>query len=174
MAQPAGLPTRSCIPPKPWKPRRPFVHVHGYYRETIVHAGSKETRPQGCQNGFHIAHYRRSGTGKRSLPRPCITAPWRRDGPFVKVTARIPNLLESDCSASLTSFTGAMRGGKPGKFELAEGGQFFLMEIGECRSPMQAKLLTVLQEKRSGADRRHEAIPVNVRSTARQTKTCSR
>src|SRR5207302_1750447 len=46
------------------------------------------------------------------------------------------------------AFTGAKKGGHPGKFELAEGGTILLDEIGDMPIEMQAKLLRVLQEKR--------------------------
>ena len=43
------------------------------------------------------------------------------------------------------SFTGAVKGGKSGKFEQADGGTIFLDEIGEMPLFMQSKLLRVLQ-----------------------------
>jgi transcriptional regulator with PAS, ATPase and Fis domain len=45
------------------------------------------------------------------------------------------------------TFTGALKGGKKGKFELANQGTIFLDEIGEMPLSMQSKLLVVLQEK---------------------------
>jgi len=45
------------------------------------------------------------------------------------------------------AFTGAKRGGKPGKFLLADGGTIFLDEIGDLPISMQGKLLRVLQER---------------------------
>ena len=45
------------------------------------------------------------------------------------------------------AFTGAKKGGKIGKFELADGGTLLLDEIGEMPLPLQSKLLRVLQEK---------------------------
>jgi transcriptional regulator with PAS, ATPase and Fis domain len=97
----------------------------------------------------------------------------RRDGPFVKVNcAAIPeNLLESELFGFVDgSFTGAMRGGKPGKFELAEGGTIFLDEIGDMSLAMQAKLLTVLQEKEVERIGGTKPIPLNVRITAATNK----
>ncbi|HAK73839.1 MAG TPA: sigma-54-dependent Fis family transcriptional regulator, partial [Sporomusaceae bacterium] len=58
----------------------------------------------------------------------------RRNGPFIKVNcAAIPEpLLESELFGyEEGAFTGARRGGKPGKFELANGGTIFLDEIGD-------------------------------------------
>jgi transcriptional regulator with PAS, ATPase and Fis domain len=45
------------------------------------------------------------------------------------------------------AFTGARRGGKPGKFELANKGTIFLDEIGDMPLNVQVALLRVLQEK---------------------------
>jgi len=45
------------------------------------------------------------------------------------------------------SFTGALKGGKKGLFEEADGGTIFLDEISEISLSTQAKLLRVLQEK---------------------------
>ena len=63
--------------------------------------------------------------------------------------AAIPNeLLESELFGyEEGAFTGAKKGGKKGKFELASGGTLFLDEIGDMPLGMQAKLLRVLQEK---------------------------
>ena len=55
-------------------------------------------------------------------------------------------LIESELFGyTAGSFTGASRGGKAGKFELADGGTIFLDEIGEMPLFMQSKLLRVLQ-----------------------------
>src|SRR5262249_27216469 len=75
----------------------------------------------------------------------------RAGGPFVGINcAAIPReLLESELFGyEGGAFTGAKRGGHPGKFELAEGGTILLDEIGDMPIEMQAKLLRVLQEKR--------------------------
>ena len=43
------------------------------------------------------------------------------------------------------AFTGACRTGKPGKFELADGGTIFLDELGEMPMDAQVSLLRLLQ-----------------------------
>jgi transcriptional regulator with PAS, ATPase and Fis domain len=91
-----------------------------------------------------------SGTGKELMARAIHGASERRGGPFVAVNcAAVPEgLLEAEFFGYADgAFTGARRGGKPGKFELAAGGTLFLDEIGDLALPLQAKLLRVLQER---------------------------
>ncbi len=61
------------------------------------------------------------------------------------------------------AFTGAIRGGRPGKFELAAGGTLFLDEIGDMPLEQQASLLRVLQEKKITRIGGENIIPVDVR-----------
>lgn len=91
-----------------------------------------------------------SGTGKEMVAHAIHFASPRQKGPFVKVNcAAIPeNLMESILFGYAEgAFTGAIEGGRKGKFEMADGGTIFLDEIGELPLSMQAKLLRVLQEK---------------------------
>lgn len=91
-----------------------------------------------------------SGVGKELYANAIHFHSDRSQQPFVKVNcAAIPdNLLESELFGYVDgAFTGARKGGKMGKFELANHGTIFLDEIGEMPWPMQAKLLRVLQEK---------------------------
>jgi transcriptional regulator with PAS, ATPase and Fis domain len=92
-----------------------------------------------------------SGTGKELCAQAVHNGGPRASGPFVGINcAAIPReLLESELFGyEAGAFTGAKRGGHPGKFELAEGGTILLDEIGDMPLEMQAKLLRVLQEKR--------------------------
>ena len=110
-----------------------------------------------------------SGTGKELFARAIHCAGDRRDKPFVAINcAAIPEaLLESELFGyEEGAFTGAKRGGKPGKFELADGGTVFLDEIGDVSLSMQAKLLRVLQERQIERVGGVEATPVDVRIIA--------
>ena len=91
-----------------------------------------------------------SGTGKEIIAQAIHTRSVRRDAPFISVNCgAIPReLIESELFGYESgAFTGAKRGGSPGKFELANGGTILLDEIGDMPLDMQVKLLRVLQEK---------------------------
>lgn len=88
-----------------------------------------------------------SGTGKELFAHSIHNYSNRSEGPFVAVNcASIPReLVESELFGyERGAFTGAVKEGKPGKFELANGGSIFLDEIGELPLDIQAKLLRVL------------------------------
>ncbi|MBS3975705.1 MAG: sigma 54-interacting transcriptional regulator [Syntrophomonadaceae bacterium] len=68
------------------------------------------------------------------------------------------------------AFTGAQKGGKPGKFELASSGTIFLDEIGEMPLDMQVKLLRVLQEKEIERVGGTKLLPLNTRVIAASNK----
>lgn len=90
-----------------------------------------------------------SGTGKE-LFAEAIHRESKRIGEFVKINcAAIPaELLESELFGYVDgAFTGAKRGGKKGRFELANNGTLFLDEIGDMSLPLLAKILRVLQER---------------------------
>ncbi|MGM0216124.1 sigma 54-interacting transcriptional regulator [Enterococcus sp. AZ109] len=91
-----------------------------------------------------------SGTGKELYAQTIHALSPVSEGPFVAINcSAIPdNLLESELFGYVEgAFTGAVKGGKKGKFELAENGTIFLDEIGDMPLLMQAKILRVLQER---------------------------
>ena len=90
-----------------------------------------------------------SGTGKEMVARSIHYNSKRKNNPFISVNcaALPPNLLESELFGyEKGAFTGAAAT-KPGLFEIANGGTFFLDEVGEIPIELQAKLLRVLQER---------------------------
>lgn len=92
-----------------------------------------------------------SGTGKEVCARAIHDASKRKNAPFIPVNCgAIPQaLFESELFGYESgSFTGAEKGGKAGKIEMADGGTVFLDEVGELPLDMQVKLLRVLQENR--------------------------
>jgi len=90
-----------------------------------------------------------TGAGKELFARAVHRSGSRPDGPFVAVNcgALTRELLASELFGySEGAFTGARKGGLPGKFEQADGGTLFLDEIGEMPLDMQPHLLRVLQD----------------------------
>ncbi len=90
-----------------------------------------------------------SGTGKELMAQ-AIHQQSGRKGRFIAINCgAIPSeLLNSELFGYEDgAFTGARKGGNPGKIELAHGGSLFLDEIGEMPLPMQVSLLRVLEDK---------------------------
>lgn len=90
-----------------------------------------------------------TGTGKELIARAIHEQSRRSKSPFVAINcSSIPdNLFESELFGyEEGSFTGAKKGGKIGKIEMAQGGTLFLDEIGEMPLFAQPKLLRILQE----------------------------
>jgi DNA-binding NtrC family response regulator len=100
-----------------------------------------------------------SGTGKEIAARAIHELSLRKSGPFVAINCgAIPGeLLESELFGHMKgSFTGAIRD-KVGLMELANGGTFFLDEVGNTSPPTQMKILRAIQER--------EVMPVGGHAT---------
>ncbi|QZY54805.1 sigma 54-interacting transcriptional regulator [Crassaminicella profunda] len=107
-----------------------------------------------------------SGTGKELFAQAIHNHSRRVSGPFVAVNCgAIPrDLIGSELFGyEEGAFTGAKRGGKPGKFELAKGGTLFLDEIGDMPFEQQVALLRVIQEKKIMRIGGEQEIPIDVR-----------
>jgi transcriptional regulator with PAS, ATPase and Fis domain len=114
-----------------------------------------------------------SGTGKEIFAHAIHNHSQRKNKNFVVLNcAAIPrSLIESELFGyEEGSFTGAKRGGHPGKFEIADGGTIFLDEIGEMPLDMQTKLLRVIQEGVVSRVGSSSQFPVDVRIIAATNK----
>jgi transcriptional regulator with PAS, ATPase and Fis domain len=89
-----------------------------------------------------------NGTGKELVARAIHRGSQRADRPFIvtNCSAFNDNLLDSELFGHKRgAFTGASSD-KPGLFEIADNGTFFLDEIGDMSPALQVKVLRVLQE----------------------------
>ena len=146
------------------------AHAHFTF-ESIL--GASES----LRSALHLAHIAagstapvllsgETGTGKELFAQAIHNDGPRRNRPFVAINCgAIPKeLLESELFGyEEGAFTGAQKGGRPGKFELADTGTLFLDEIGDMPFDMQVKLLRVLQSgeiQRVGGLR---TVPVDLR-----------
>lgn len=121
-----------------------------YFKDPImkrtVQLAKKYARYDGC-----ILIEGESGTGKELFAQSIHNASSRANGPFVAVNcSSLPrDLVESELFGyEKGAFTGALKEGKPGKFELANHGTIFLDEIGEMPLEFQSKLLRIVQMHR--------------------------
>ena len=129
-----------------------------------------------CQNvsksNINILITGESGTGKEVFSR-AIHIESGKKGHFIPINcSAIPrDLMESELFGyEGGAFTGALRKGKIGKFELAHEGTLFLDEIGDMPSHMQPKILRVLEDgviNRVGSEK---SIKVDVRIIAATNK----
>jgi transcriptional regulator of acetoin/glycerol metabolism len=108
-----------------------------------------------------------SGTGKELFAKAIHQSSDRQKGPFITINCgAVPKeLLASELFGyEPGTFTGAVKGGRKGKFEEAHGGTIFLDEIGEMPLEFQVYLLRVLQEReivRLGSSKPHR-VDVNI------------
>ncbi|WP_337649298.1 sigma 54-interacting transcriptional regulator [Desulfovibrio sp.] len=114
-----------------------------------------------------------SGTGKELFAHAIHNASARKNAPFVVVNCgALPrDLIQSELFGyDPGAFTGAQKQGKPGKFELAEGGTIFLDEIGDMPLEAQINLLRVIQNKEVSRIGGKFSRPIDVRIIAATNK----
>jgi len=127
-------------------PHYTFDSIIGGSKELL---GCIESAKRAADYGARVLLEGESGTGKEVFAQAIHNRSSRGDEAFVAVDCgAIPReLLESEIFGyEEGAFTGALKGGRPGKFEQAHRGTLFLDEIGNLPHDMQAKLLRVLQE----------------------------
>lgn len=115
-----------------------------------------------------------TGTGKSLAAKAIHDMSARKDGPLIALNCGgiPPSLVESELFGyARGAFTGALKNGKPGVFELASGGTLFLDEIAELPLSAQASLLHVLDGESFRRVGGTNAIKVDVRIIAATNKS---
>ncbi len=117
-----------------------------------------------------------TGVGKEIVAKSIHYLSSRNVQPFIKINCGLipENLIEAELFGyEEGAFTGASKGGKKGKIEMAGGGTLFLDEIGDMPLPLQIKLLDFLQDAtyvRVGGTKRHKANVRIVSATNRDLR----
>lgn len=126
-----------------------------------------------AQSEFTVVIKGENGTGKDLMAQSIHNHSARKNKPFVAVNcaALSSSLLESELFGyEAGAFTGALKGGKNGIFELAHTGTIFLDEIGEMPLHIQSRLLRVLEQKEIKRLGGETIIHVDVRVIAATNK----
>ncbi|MDR1686714.1 MAG: sigma 54-interacting transcriptional regulator [Desulfovibrio sp.] len=121
------------------------------------------------KNSLSVLIHGESGTGKELFAHAIHQSSSRHAAPFIVIDcASMPReLVESELFGYVEgAFTGARRGGRPGKFELADSGTIFLDELGELPLELQSRLLRVLQSREVVRLGGVERMPVDIRIIA--------
>ncbi len=106
-----------------------------------------------------------NGTGKELVARALHRQSKRANEAFINVDmgALNQNLFESELFGYVKgAFTDAKED-RPGRFEIASGGTLFMDEIGNIPLPLQAKLLTVLQQRQVTRLGSHKSNDIDIR-----------
>ena len=141
--------------------------------DSAVMRGLKDTALRVALGNSSVLITGESGTGKEVFARAVHHASPRSKSPFIAINcAAMPeSLIESELFGyEEGTFTGEVRGGRPGKFQLVHGGAVFLDEIGDMPVHLQPKLLRVLQEKSIEKLGAHKSVAVDVRLIAATNK----
>jgi transcriptional regulator of acetoin/glycerol metabolism len=130
---------------------------------------SKHWAARAAKSPSTVLIHGETGTGKELFAQAIHNASPRADAPFIALNcAAMPeSLIESELFGYEDgTFTGAKKGGQPGKFEMANGGTIFLDEVGDMPLAVQVKLLRVIQEKKVARIGAAKERPVDIRIIA--------
>lgn len=139
------------------------------FKEIIGQSGSMiqvfDTIDRVASTDANVLVLGENGTGKELIARSIHRNSKRAEKPFISVDlgAISENLFESELFGHVRgSFTDA-KTDRAGRFEIANGGTLFLDEIGNLSLPLQAKLLTAVQNRKVNRVGSNKTIDVDIR-----------
>lgn len=147
-----------------------FSDIIGQDRSLVA---AKEIAENYAHSNATVLIHGATGTGKEMFAQSICKAGERKNAPWVAINCATleKNLLDSELFGYVEgAFTGALKGGKAGLFEIAHTGTLFLDEIAEMPVELQAKLLRVLQEKEIRRLGGSTVMPIDVRIIAATNK----
>ncbi len=153
------------------------VGIDEIWGESLAMRELRKTVLQVARSSANVLITGETGTGKGLVASAIHHSGPRLAGPFISVNCgAIPDtLIESELFGYTEgAFSGARKGGKPGKFELADNGTIFLDEIGDMPLRLQPKLLHVIQTKLVERLGGIKPIPVNARVIASTNRNLER
>ncbi len=166
LARPTLPQQRKASTPTPWRAMYTFTDLVG---NAPAFQDSLATARQAAPSDFPVLLLGESGTGKELLAHAIHAASRRCCGPFVPVNCGVASdeLLAAELFGYVEgAFTGAAKGGRKGKLEVAHEGTLFLDEVEAMSPKMQVSLLRVLEEGRFTRVGGEWPITVNVRVIA--------
>lgn len=132
------------------KPSWQAVHTfHNLIGRSEVFSHALQLAQKAADHDWPVLLVGESGTGKELFAQAIHRASRRAPGPFVAVNcSTIPKELAASelFGYEEGAFSGALRGGQPGKIELAHRGTLFLDEVADIPSEIQPSLLRILEE----------------------------
>ncbi len=131
----------------------------------------QQLKVMAATNG-RVLIYGESGTGKELVAHAIHSSSLRSTGPFVEVNcAALPeDLIESELFGHRRSKFDGTPDIKIGKMQKAQGGTFFLDEVGDMSLKVQAKVLRALDEHKFEPVGASQTIQVDVRVIAATNK----
>ncbi len=163
-------PTRTAVPKRQseqsWTTTYTFTDLLGQsplFRQCMARAH------KASQYDWPVLLLGESGTGKELVAQSIHSASSRRHGPFVPLDCAgvSDDLIGMELFGyEEGAFTGAAKGGKPGKIQLAHGGTLFLDDVDNLPAKVQVSLLRVLETGQVVPIGGSKPRPINMRVIA--------